>query len=98
DAPWVYMLTQRRNATRFPYLRWADESRDADVRTMLARAYLDDLTRHSPRFFVLSHDGFPWESARFIETWKGLPEIHRFVETNYTFIGENGPYILFQRR
>ncbi|RMG65167.1 MAG: hypothetical protein D6709_03380 [Chloroflexi bacterium] len=98
DTPVVYFLAQRQNATRFPYLRWADESRDADVRAALAEAYLSDLTRNPPRFFVLSRDGFPWASARFIETWKGMPDVHRFVEDNYEYIGENGPYILFHRR
>ncbi len=98
DTPVVYFLAQRPNATRFPYLRWADESRDAAARAALAEAYLGDLTRHPPRFFVLSRDGFPWEAARFIETWKRMPEVHRFVEAHYEFIGENGPYLLFQRR
>ncbi|MCS6846840.1 MAG: hypothetical protein RMN52_03900 [Anaerolineae bacterium] len=98
DTPVVYFLAQRKNATRFPYLRWADESRDASVRSALAEAYLSDLTRNLPRFFVLSRDGFPWESAHFIETWKRMPEVHRFIEENYEFIGENGPYILFRRR
>jgi len=98
DTPAVYVLAGRRNATRFPYLRWADEARDPSARAALAEMYLDDLTRHPPRFFVLSRDGFPWDSARFIETWKGLPEVQRYVEANYEYVGENGPYLLFRRR
>jgi hypothetical protein len=98
DTPAVYVLASRRNAARFPYLRWADEARDPAVRAALAEMYLSDLTRHPPRFFVLSRDGFPWDSARFIETWKGLTDVHRYVETNYEYVGENGPYLLFRRR
>jgi hypothetical protein len=98
DTPAVYPLAGRRNATRFPYLRWADEARDAAVRAALAERYLSDLIAHPPRFFVLSRDGFPWDSARFIETWKGLPAVHRYVEANYEYVGENGPYLLFRRR
>jgi hypothetical protein len=98
DTPAVYVLAGRRNAARFPYLRWADEARDPAVRAVLAEMYLSDLTRHPPRFFVLSRDGFPWDSARFIETWKGLTDVHRYVETNYEYVGENGPYLLFRRR
>ena len=98
DTPAVYVLAGRRNAARFPYLRWADEARDPAVRAALAEMYLSDLTRHPPRFFVLSRDGFPWDSARFIETWKGLPDVHRYVEANYEYVGENGPYLLFRRR
>jgi hypothetical protein len=98
DTPAVYVLASRRNAARFPYLRWADEARDPAVRAALAEMYLSDLTRRPPRFFVLSRDGFPWDSARFIETWKGLTDVHRYVETNYEYVGENGPYLLFRRR
>ena len=98
DTPAVYVLASRRNAARFPYLRWADEARDAEVRAALAEQYLSDLTRNPPRFFVLSRDGFPWDSARFIETWKGLPDVHRYVEAAYEYVGENGPYLLFRRR
>jgi hypothetical protein len=98
DTPAVYLLADRRNATRFPYLRWADEARDAAVRAALAERYLSDLIAHPPRFFVLSRDGFPWDSARFIETWKGLPDVQRYVEAAYEYVGENGPYLLFRRR
>jgi hypothetical protein len=98
DTPAVYVLASRRNATRFPYLRWADEARDAAVRAALAERYLSDLIAHPPRFFVLSRDGFPWDSARFIETWKGLTDVQRYVEAAYEYVGENGPYLLFRRR
>jgi hypothetical protein len=98
DTPVVYFLAQRRSATRFPYLRWAEESRDAGVQAELADAYLSDLTRDPPRFFALTRDGFPWASARFIETWKRMPEVNRFVEENYEYVGENGPYLLFRKR
>ena len=98
DTPVVYFLAQRRSATRFPYLRWVEESRDAGVRATLADAYLSDLMRNPPRFFVLTRDGFPWASVRFIETWKRMPEVNRFVEENYEYVGENGPYLLFRSR
>ncbi|MFN3704597.1 MAG: hypothetical protein ACK4WM_01195 [Thermoflexales bacterium] len=98
DTPEVHLLAQRSSATRFPYVRWADESRDPSVREWLARAYLADLQRTKPAFFILTRDGFPWAEARFIETWKALPEVAAFVESNYTYIGENGPYLLFAQR
>lgn len=96
DAPDVYFLSQLPNATRFPYLRWAVEGRDAGVRDELAKRYLDDLTRHPPRYFILTQDGFPYAEARFIEAWKALPEINHYIEDHYQFIGEYGPFLLFE--
>ncbi len=98
DAPDVYFLSQLPNATRFPYLRWAAEGRDPSTREQLASIYLDELQRNPPRYFILTQDGFPYAEARFIETWKSLPEINRYIEANYQFIGENGPFLLFERR
>lgn len=98
DTPVVYFYAQRPNATRFPYLRWADEARDPTLRAKLEQDYVADLTRTPPRFFVLSRDDFPWAGARFIETWKRMTQVNRFVEDNYEYVGENGPYLLFRRR
>jgi hypothetical protein len=98
DAPDVYFLSQLPNATRFPYARWAAEARDPAMRDALAQIYFDELTRNPPRYFILTKDGFPYAEARFIETWKSLPAINRYIEDNYQFIGENGPFLLFERR
>lgn len=98
DAPDVYFLSQLPNATRFPYLRWAAEARDASVRDELAKRYFDELTRNPPRYFILTQDGFPYAEARFIDAWKALPEVNQYVESNYQFIGENGPFLLFERK
>ncbi len=98
DTPEVHLLAQRRSATRFPYVRWADESRDPTLREWLAQGYLADLQRAQPTFFILTRDGFPWQESRFIEAWKSLPEIEAFVESNYAYVGENGPYLIFARR
>jgi 4-amino-4-deoxy-L-arabinose transferase-like glycosyltransferase len=98
DAPDVYFLSQLPNATRFPYLRWAAEARDPVVREQLGSIYLDELQRNPPRYFILTQDGFPYAEARFIETWKSLPAVNHYVEDNYRFIGENGPFLLFERK
>ncbi|MDW8054904.1 MAG: hypothetical protein RMJ86_10235 [Anaerolineae bacterium] len=98
DTPAVHVLAQRLPATRFPYVRWADEARDPALREALAQRYLADLQRAAPRFFILTRDEYPWPSARFIETWKRLPELHRFVEANYRYVGEVGPYLVFERK
>jgi hypothetical protein len=97
DVPAVYRLAQRRTGTRFPYLRWAQESGSAQVRERYAQEFLDDLTRNRPKFFVLTQPGFPWEQADFISLWKSLTAIHQYVEANYHYVGENGPFLLFVR-
>ncbi|MCL5998784.1 MAG: glycosyltransferase family 39 protein [Chloroflexi bacterium] len=97
DVPAVYALAQRRSGTRFPYLRWAQESGSAELRDQYVQEFLDDLTRNQPRFFVLTQPDFPWPGADFIGLWKSLPAIHQYVEVNYHYVGENGPFLLFMR-
>lgn len=98
DAPLVYFLAQRPNATRFPYLRWAEEARDPVVKAQLTNQFFAELVRNSPRFFILTQDGFPWPSARFVDLQKRMPNVRRYVEANYQFAGENGPFLLFERK
>jgi 4-amino-4-deoxy-L-arabinose transferase-like glycosyltransferase len=97
DVPAIYPLAQRLNGTRFPYLRWAQESGSAEVRAVYAQEFLDDLTRNQPRFFILTQPGFPWQQADFISVWKSLPAIQQYVESNYHYVGEVGPFLEFLR-
>ncbi len=97
DVPAVYALTQRPNGTRFPYLRWAQESGSAALRAEFERQFLDDLTRNRARIFVLTRPDFPWTGADFISLWKSMPAIHNYVESHYHYVGENGPFLIFQR-
>lgn len=95
DVPAVYALAQRLSGTRFIYVRPLQEAGSAELRTTLAQVYLHDLERSRPRFFILTQPGFPWDGADFIALWKSLPAIHAFVEANYHYVGENGPFLLF---
>ena len=97
DVPAINPLAQRLSGTRFPYVRPLQEAADAGLRAELAQQYLDDLTRNQPRFFVLTQADFPWPGADFINLWKSLPAIHQYVEANYHYVGENGPFLLFIR-
>jgi hypothetical protein len=97
DVPAINPLAQRLSGTRFPYVRPLQEAAGAGLRAKLAQQYLDDLTRNQPRFFVLTQADFPWPGADFISMWKSLPAIHQYVETNYHYVGENGPFVLFIR-
>ena len=97
DVPAINPLAQRLSGTRFPYVRPLQEAAGAGLRAELAQQYLDDLTRNQPRFFVLTQADFPWPGADFISLWKSLPAIHQYVEANYHYVGENGPFLLFIR-
>jgi hypothetical protein len=97
DVPAINPLAQRLSGTRFPYVRPLQEAADAGLRAELAQQYLDDLTHNQPRFFVLTQTDFPWPGADFISLWKSLPAIHQYVEANYHYVGENGPFLLFIR-
>ncbi|MCL4506649.1 MAG: glycosyltransferase family 39 protein [Chloroflexi bacterium] len=97
DVPAVYVLANRPNGTRFPYLRWAKEAGSDAIRQEYAQEFLDDLTRSRARFFVLTQKDFPWAGADFIELWKSMPAIHDYVESNYHYVGGNGPFLIFQR-
>ncbi len=97
DVPAINPLAQRLSGTRFPYVRPLQEAADASLRAELAQQYLDDLTRNQPRFFVLTQADFPWPGADFISLWKSLPAIHQYVEANYHYVGENGPFLIFTR-
>ncbi|MCL4507296.1 MAG: hypothetical protein M1434_09560 [Chloroflexi bacterium] len=97
DVPAVYVLAQRPNGTRFPYMRWAQEAGSDAIRDEYAQEFLDDLTRSRARFFVLTQTDYPWAGADFIGLWKSMPAIHDYVEKNYHYVGENGPFLIFQR-
>lgn len=97
DVPAVYPLAQRANGTRFPYLRWALESGNAEVRADYTRVFVNDMERNQPKFFVLTQPDFPWPGVDFIALWKSIPVIHDYVEQNYHYVGENGPFLLFAR-
>lgn len=97
DVPSIYTLAQRANATRFPYMRWADEAGDAHIKALYAQQLLDDLSRNRPRYFILSKDNFPWQEARFINTWKSLAEVNQYVEQNHHYISDIGAFVVFER-
>ena len=98
DVPAVYALAERPNATRFPYMRWVDEAGDDEIRERYTAQLLADLQRSRPKFFILSRDGFPWPEAKFIESWKRQKSVNDWVEANYAYSGENGPFLVFARK
>ena len=98
DVPALYALAERPNAARFPYMRWVDEAGDDEIRERYTAQLLTDLQRTRPKFFILSRDGFPWPEAKFIESWKRQKSVNDWVEANYAYSGENGPFLVFARK
>ena len=98
DVPAVYSAAQRKNATRFPYLRWVTESGSADVRRAYEEELLADLKKNAPKFFVLTKDGFPWPEAKFGDVLKRVPDVDQFFQANYRYVTDVGQFVVFQRK
>jgi hypothetical protein len=98
DAPWVYTLSQRRNATRFPFVDVWSMKPETSTYQKFMRLYLEDLQRNRPTYFVLTQPDYPWPGVNYIETWQRASDVHAWVEANYQYEAENGPFIIFRRR
>lgn len=98
DAPWVYTLTDRRNATRFPMAdTWSPRIGNSTY-DLFSAQYLAGLERNRPKLFVLSQDNYPWINQNHVTNWKNMQGVHAYVEANYAYVGESGPFLLFVRR
>ncbi|NJM41028.1 MAG: hypothetical protein HC853_09760 [Anaerolineae bacterium] len=98
DVPAVYSAAQRRNATRFPYMRWISESGSAEVKRVYEEILLAELEQNRPKFFVLTKDEFPWPGAKFGEVLKQVPAVNQFFQTNYFYVTDVGQFVVFQRK
>lgn len=98
DAPWVYTLTQRRNATRFPFTDVWSMKPETGTYQKFMRLYLEDLQRNRPLYFIITQPDYPWPGVNYIETWKRAEQVHAWVEAHYQYEADNGPFILFRRR
>jgi 4-amino-4-deoxy-L-arabinose transferase-like glycosyltransferase len=98
DAPWVYMLTQRRNATRFPFADVWAPAHGSWTNAEFGRQFYEQLAANRPTYFILTRDDYPWLGVRHIDNWKRLTDLHAYVEANYRYEAENGPFLLFRRK
>jgi hypothetical protein len=96
DVPAVYRLAGRAPGTRFPYFRWAEHGKGP--RAEYEALTIADMQRTQPRYFVLSKERFPWPEARFIDIWKSLPALNAFVEREFQYVTDVGPFVVFARR
>jgi hypothetical protein len=98
DAPWVYTLAGRANATRFAFVnQWLKRPGTVSYTTFVGQ-YHSDLARNRPVYVLLVKAGFPWEGVDYLPDYKAAAPIYNYIETNYQYDGENGPFLLFKRK
>jgi len=98
DAPWVYMLSDRRNATRFPFADVWAPAHGSWTNAEFGRQFYEQVVRNKPTYFILTQDDYPWLGVRHIDNWKRLTDLHGYIEANYRYEAENGPFLLFRRK
>ncbi|MCL4506648.1 MAG: hypothetical protein M1140_11580 [Chloroflexi bacterium] len=98
DAPWVYTLSGRRNATRFSFINLWLRKRQAVTYPLFTGQYLAGLERNQPVYFILTKADFPWPNNDYIPDYKASGAIYNYVESHYAYEGENGPFLLFRRK
>jgi hypothetical protein len=98
DAPWVYTLSNRRNATRFSFINLWLRKREAITYPLFTGQFLDGLERNQPVYFILTKPDFPWPNNDYTPDYKAATAIYAYVESHYAYEGENGPFLLFRRK
>jgi hypothetical protein len=98
DSPWVYMLSDRRNATRFPFADVWAPAHGSHTNASFGQQFLEGLQRNQPKYFIITQDNYPWQGVTHIDNWKRLAPLHAYVEANYAYEADNGPFILFRRK
>jgi hypothetical protein len=98
DAPWVYTLSNRRNATRFSFVNLWLRKREAVTYPLFIGQLLEGLERNQPVYFILTKPDFPWPNNDYTPDYKAATAIYSHVESHYAYEGENGPFLLFRRK
>lgn len=98
DAPWVYTLAGRRNATRFSFVNVWIKKRGTPSYALHVEQYVDGLSRKKPLYVILTKADFPWLNNDYLVDYKLAIPIYNYVEANYAYEGENGPFLLFRRK
>jgi hypothetical protein len=98
DAPWVYTLAERRNATRFCFINLWLRKREAITYPLFTQQFADGLQHNQPLYFLITKPDFPWPNNDYIPDYKATRVIYDYVESHYAYEGENGPFLLFRRK
>jgi hypothetical protein len=97
DAPWLYVLADRPNATRFAFINvWIKKAGSANY-DLMVQQYLEGLQQNKPVYVVLTKENYPWQNNNYLEDYKAATTIYQYVETNYAYEAEIGPFLMFRR-
>ena len=98
DAPWLYLLAERPNATRFPFINLWIKKRGVPQYDLMMKQYLDGLRRNQPAYVIIPKDNFPWPNNSTIQDYKSEPRLVKYVEMHYRYEAEIGPFLMYRRR
>ena len=98
DAPWVYVLADRPNATRFSFVNVWIKKRGSPNYALMTQQFLAGLQRNRPLYFMLTKPNYPWPNNDYIADYKQAKPIYNYVEANYQYEAEIGEFLVFKRR
>jgi hypothetical protein len=98
DAPWLYVLADRPNATRFSFINvWIKKAGSANY-DLMVQQYLEGLQQNKPVYVVLTKENYPWQNNNYLEDYKATTTIYHYVESNYAYEAEIGSFLMFRRK
>ena len=98
DAPWVYTLSERRNATNFAFVNVWIKKRGSPSYELFVSEWKSGLEFSQPIYVILTRENFPWPNNSYLEDYKLALPIFEYVEAHYNYEGEVGPFLLYRRR
>jgi hypothetical protein len=98
DAPWLYVLADRPNATRFSFVNVWIKKAGSTHYDLMVQQYLDGLQRNKPVYVVLTKENYPWQNNDYLQDYKKAALIYNYVESNYAYEAEVGPFLMFRRK
>ena len=98
DAPWLYVLADRPNATRFSFVNVWIKKRGSTNYQLMVQQYLAGLQQNKPAYVILTKENYPWRNNDYLQDYKQATPIYDYVEINYTYEAEVGHFLMFKRK
>ena len=98
DAPWLYVLADRPNATRFSFINVWIKKHGSTHYQLMVQQYLDGLQQNQPTYIVLTKENYPWQNNDYLQDYKMATPIYNYIESNYRYEAEVGPFLMFKRK
>ena len=98
DAPWLYVLADRPNATRFSFVNVWIKKRSSTNYQLMVQQYLEGLQQNQPVYIILTQENYPWQNNDYLQDYKQATPIYDYVESHYAYEAEVGPFLMFKRK